>query len=108
MEFFNILPGTIRYQVGLEWPLLKNTPFILFVGTALILTPIVLLYLNNPTVNPAQYKTIYLCVGLLFNLWFFVGVLAIACLIMVLMKGPAYVADSYELPKLPSEVNMQD
>jgi hypothetical protein len=34
-----------------------------------------------------------------FSLWFFIGVLAIACVIILLMKGPAYVADPYELPK---------
>lgn len=31
--------------------------------------------------------------------WFFVGVLAIGCVLIMLMKGPGYVADAYELPK---------
>lgn len=56
------------------------------------------LYLSNAILNGEQLKTIYLCLGVLFSLWFFVGVAAIGCVVVIIMKGPAYVADPYELP----------
>lgn len=56
------------------------------------------LYLSNALLNGEQLKTIYLCLGLLFSISFFVGAAAIGCVVVIIMKGPAYVADPYELP----------
>jgi hypothetical protein len=52
----------------------------------------------NDVLNSEQLKTIYLCLGVLFSIWFFVGTVAIGCIVVIVMKGPAYVADPYELP----------
>jgi hypothetical protein len=46
-----------------------------------------------------SYRVIYVCIGLWFSFTFFVGVIAIGCVLIMLMKGPGYVADAYELPK---------
>ncbi len=98
MGYFNKLPGFIQSPSGFEWVLLKKIPRIFlicgFVPCAIILK----MYLMNDTLNAEQLKIIYLCLGVLFSIWFFVGTVAIGCVIVILMKGPAYVADPYELP----------
>ena len=99
MNYFNKLPGFTRTPSGLEWVLLKRLPLIFATGTALATLPIVYIYLSNHIINPEQFKTIYLCLGLIFSVWFFAGAAAIGCFVVMVMKGPAYVADPYELPK---------
>jgi hypothetical protein len=99
MNYFNKLPGFIRTPSGFEWVLLKKLPLIFAVGTSLATIPIVYIYFSNHVINPEQLKTIYLCLGLIFSVWFFAGAAAIGCFVVMVMKGPAYVADPYELPK---------
>ncbi len=99
IDFFKKLPNTTQYPIGIEWPILKRMPLILITGTLLILSPAIVIYFKHAVISAAQYKTIYICLGALFSYWFFVGVLAIGCVLMMLMKGPSYVADAYELPK---------
>jgi hypothetical protein len=99
MNFFNKLPGFIKTPSGLEWVLLKKIPRIFAVGSAIPCTVMLSLYFSNDTLNPEQMKTIYQCLGALFSIWFFVGAATIGCIVVIIMKGPAYVADPYELPK---------
>ncbi len=99
MNFFNKLPGFIKTPSGLEWVLLKKIPWIFAIGSAMPCTVMLTLYFSNDTLSPEQMKTIYQCLGVLFSLWFFVGATAIGCIVVIIMKGPAYVADPYELPK---------
>ena len=98
MNLFNKLPNSIRYPVGIEWPLLKRLPLIFFIGTLLISAPAISIYMQNPIISAEQYREIYICFGLLFTFWFFVGATAIGCVVIMIMKGPGYVADAYELP----------
>jgi hypothetical protein len=98
IDFFKKLPHITQYPVGIEWPILKRIPFIFGVGTLLIISPAMAIYFKNTVISAAQYKTIYVCLGALFSYWFFVGVLAIGCVLIMIMKGPGYVADAYELP----------
>ncbi len=98
MEYFNKLTGFTQSPSGLEWIVLKKIPRI-FLISAFIPTAVILkLYFFNDVLNAEQLKIIYFCLGVLFSLWFFTGTLAIGCVIVVIMKGPAYVADPYELP----------
>lgn len=99
MDFFKKLPNSARYPIGIEWPLLKKIPLIFLIGTLLISSPAISLYIKNADISAEQYKVIYLCLGLWFSFTFFVGVIGIGCVIIMLMKGPGYVADAYELPK---------
>jgi hypothetical protein len=99
MRYFNKLPGFIKTPSGIEWVILKKLPLIFAVCAAIPCTAILLLYFSNQTLNPEQLKTIYLCLGILFSIFFFVGATAIGCIVVMIMKGPAYVADPYELPK---------
>jgi len=45
-----------------------------------------------------------MALGLIFSYWFFVGATAIGCVLVMIMKGPAYVADPYPLPKEDPEL----
>lgn len=99
MNYFNKLPGYNRSPSGFEWVLFKKIPLIFIIGTAIPASVILEIYFSNATLNPEQQKIIYQCFGILFSYWFFVGATAIGCILVMLMKGPAYVADPYELPK---------
>jgi len=99
MKYFNKLPGYIKTPSGFEWVLLRKLPLIFGVCAAIPITAILFIYFSNQVLNPEQLKTIYLCLGILFSICFFVGAAAIGCVVVIIMKGPAYVADPYELPK---------
>lgn len=99
MSYFNKLPGFIRTPSGYEWTLLKKLPLIFAIGTAIPGAVIAFIYFNSPSLNPEQLKTIFQCLGVIFSIWFFVGAAAIGCVVVWIMKGPAYVADPYDLPK---------
>ena len=99
MNYFNKLPGFIKTPSGFEWILLKKIPLIFAIGTAIPCVAILLIYFSHETLSPEQQKTIYQCLGIIFSYWFFVGAAAIGCVVVIIMKGPAYVADPYELPK---------
>ena len=98
MEYLNKLPGFIQSPSGLEWVLLKKIPLIFLMVTLAPCAIMLKLYFMNDTLNAEHFKIIYQCFGVLFSLWFFVGTVAIGCVVVIVMKGPAYVADPYELP----------
>ncbi|MDI1308119.1 MAG: hypothetical protein PSV17_01625 [Methylotenera sp.] len=98
MDYFKKLPESVRSPSGLEWILLKKIPRI-FLITAFVPCAVILsLYLWNDVLNAEQLKIVFQCLGVLFSIWFFIGALTIGCILVILMKGPAYVADPYELP----------
>lgn len=102
MNGFRRLPGSRRERSGLEWRLLRRLPLITLVGT---LVPG--LYALNARVFPMGgaadevFKAIQsadiLAVAAVLLHWTVVFTVAIACLIVVVMKGHAYVADAYPL-----------
>lgn len=98
MDYFKKLPNYVRSPAGLEWRLFKKLPRYFLAGISLPSLIILALYLNNTALSNEQLKTIYLCLGLIFSVWFFVGAAAIGCIVVMIMKGPAYVADAYERP----------
>lgn len=98
-KLFNKLPGFIQTPPGMEWVLLKKLPVLFLVGTLLIGLPIAYIYVFLQPVSLETQKTIYVLVGLLFSYLFFIGATAIGCVVVMIMKGPAYVADGYMLPK---------
>lgn len=97
-RYFKKLPGFQRSPTGREWWLLKRLPKIFLIGTALLLTVGAYLYFDT-AVHTEQLKVVYWIPGLLFSYWFFVGAAFIGCIVVIIMKGPAYVADEYQLPK---------
>lgn len=100
----NKLPGFQRSPHGLEWVICKRLPAVLGWGTALPLLVAGLLWLASPDQpngspeDAASLLLIYQLVGLVVLHWTLVLTVAIGCAIVMLMKGPAYVADPYPPP----------
>ena len=99
MNPFNRLPASRRSPSGLEWTLLKKLPAVLLTGTLLCAGFALVLQsgwldLGDKELQTAQYATI----GLMLFHWMSVLMLGLGCVIVVVMKGHAYVMDAYALP----------
>lgn len=100
MKAFERLPGHQRTAPGLEWWLWKRLPAVLAWGTALPLALALLLWWRMPPDAAAVGDAggmlhIYQLLGLVVLHWTLVLTVGIGCLIVRVMKGPAYVADAY-------------
>ena len=78
-------------------------PHILAIGTVLPLAALALVHaVWSDDASAATERLVrmadYAAVGLITLHWSLVLAVAIGCVIVMLMKGPAYVADAYELP----------
>jgi hypothetical protein len=104
MSGLNRLPGFERSRHGLEWAIWKRLPAVLGWGTALPLAVAALLWLLSPgqpegaPEDGVSLLLIYQLVGLVVLHGTLVLTVAIGCGIVMLMKGPAYVADPYPPP----------
>jgi len=87
-QYFKKLSGFKRGPTGIEWWLFRRLPKIFCYGT-----------LSMMIVGFSLYQTLYYLLGYLFSYWFFCGATMIGCILVLIMKGPAYVADGYDLPK---------
>jgi uncharacterized BrkB/YihY/UPF0761 family membrane protein len=99
----NRLPGFQRSPPGREWTLFKRLPAILLLGTALPIGLVLALWWAAPGQPTAPEERdlllwTYRLIGLVVLHWTLVLTVAIGCVIVLLMKGPAYVADAYPLP----------
>jgi len=98
MDWFQKLPGFQRTPYGLEWRLLRLMPHVALAGTALpALMALAARYLITGD-TPAQIardlqRFDFMMIGLAIFIWTLVLTVAIGCVIVWLMKGPAYVAD---------------
>lgn len=101
MAWLNKLPGYTRSPAGLEWRLWKRLPTIALLGTVLpgAVLSVVWLQADHDTAAAERAFTQYLYIGLGFIMlhWTLVITLAIGCVIVILMKGSAYVADGLEV-----------
>ncbi len=102
MDWLQRLPGFTRTAPGLEWTLWKKLPWIALVGTALPMAWVGLAYLaapENPT--PASERELtqwfYIAIGVVVLHWTLVLTAGIGCVIVMLMKGPAFVADGFDV-----------
>jgi len=89
-----------RAAAGLEWRLWQKLPTLLGWGGAATLALALAFWWLSPD-SPAaaqqreQLLLMYRLVGLLVLYWTLVVTLAIGCVVVMVMKGPAYVADPY-------------
>lgn len=87
------LPGFSPGPAGLERVVLRKLPIVLLVGTVLPLLFFVLLRGDSSQAVAFNYAL----VGLVLTEWLLILATAIGCVIVILMKGHAWVADAYEL-----------
>jgi len=100
MNWFRRLPGFRRAPAGRELDIFRMLPGALLWGTALPAmagallkgTPVgTLLFGSERRLQIAIYELI----GAVLVYWVAVGTVAIGCILVMIMKGPAYIADEF-------------
>jgi hypothetical protein len=102
MNWLQKIPGWPRTPYGFEWRLLRLLPTVFLAGTLL---PIMMsvgarfcFNAENPTELVRSIQLFdFVMIGLVISVWSLVLIVGIGCVIVWLMKGPAYVADCYEV-----------
>lgn len=98
MDWFQKLPGFQRTPYGIEWRILRRMPTVALAGTVL---PALMALAARWLIGGATVAEVarnlqrfdYMMIGLVIFLWTLVVTVVIGCVIVWLMKGPAYVAD---------------
>lgn len=101
-DAFQWLPGFRRTPAGIERSVLRSLPKAFVWGSLLLALPSLLVRLIGEAPARASDSSLTLTVdifvaGLLFLYWNVLLTLAIGAFIVMVMKGPAYVADAYPL-----------
>jgi hypothetical protein len=98
----NKLPGYVRAAAGWEWTIFKWLPSALVGGLVAIGLVDAVLHLYPPAGSVAQVEKwlagvdiLAIAVAILHVT--IIGTVAIGCIVVLLMKGPAYVGDGYNL-----------
>ncbi len=113
MNLFNRLPGFPRTPAGKERLVLRWLPRALLLGTLLLAVPSLLARLiASPDDARAVTSTDIYAISLIILHWTVVFTVGIAAFIIMMMKGPAYVADAYplqeaETPDAPPKWNLR-
>ncbi len=102
MNWLRKLPGHRRSPPGFEVRLLRMMPTVWLAGTLLpALMAFAARYLLTGDTAAELARNIqmfdYAMIGLVILIWTLVLTITIGCIIVWLMKGPAYVADGYEV-----------
>ncbi len=100
MSLLKRLPGFRRSPPGLEWAVLRRLPLITVVGTALPVAAALLvgLFVSADAAGAKLAATAWIvAVSAVVLHWTAMFTLALACVIVLIAKGPAYVADAYPL-----------
>jgi hypothetical protein len=103
MGLFNRLPGFQRSPAGLEWALLRRLPLFAVAGTVVPLLCWLTVRLAgawaSDVVSAKLATSLEIALASLVILyWTVVFTVALGCVIVMIAKGPAYVADAYPLP----------
>jgi len=100
MKWLRKIPDSVRSASGLEWVIWRKLPLIALLGAGLPLLGLGLLhYFMDANASAAQARWLqmadFFCWAVvIFNLTM-VFTVAIGCVIVMIMKGPGYAADSY-------------
>ena len=101
MRFLRKVGGRVA-PPGLEQQILRKLPRMALVATAI---PLLLAVLARLTIDDGtaaeiakQIKSVDIfCIASLITIWTAVLTVGIGCVVVYIMKGPAYAADSYEV-----------
>ena len=95
MNLFNRLPGFPRTPAGKERVVLRQLPKVFLLGTLLLAAPsLVARLIGSPDDALAVMTTDIYVISLIILHWTIVFTVGIAAFIIMMMKGPAYVADA--------------
>lgn len=102
MNWLKKLPGTRRSASGLEWRLWRKLPAIALTGTLVPLLVLLVVYVfNDPQASAvdARWSQMvgYMVLGAILFHWSMVVTVALCCIIVMIMKGPGYVADGFSV-----------
>ena len=98
MKLFNRLPGFTRTPAGKERVVLRLLPKAWLIGTLLLAIPSLLARLiASPDDALAVTTTDIYVISLIILHWTVVFTVGLAAFNIMMMKGPAYVADAYPL-----------
>ncbi|MBS4017708.1 MAG: hypothetical protein KGZ68_05675 [Dechloromonas sp.] len=101
MKLFNRLPGFPRMPAGKERQVLRRLPAAFLFGTLLLTLPSLLVRVFAESADATAVTTTDIYVASLIILhWTVVLTVGIAAFIVMVMKGPAYVADAYPLQEM--------
>ncbi|MFN0164155.1 MAG: hypothetical protein ACKVQQ_23205 [Burkholderiales bacterium] len=108
-DMFQRLPGFKETPAGLERMILKRLPRVLVGGTLLMFLPSLLVRLGgaasvDAALPFAATSVDIFVIALVFLHWNLVLILAIGAFIVMVMKGPAFVADAYTLEEADQPV----
>lgn len=100
MNWLQKLPESRRAEPGLEWMLWRKLPLITLAGTLLPMVIAGLIWLlHGIEAGAAQERweqmLAYMTLGAILFHWSMVATVALGCIIVMIMKGPAYVADGF-------------
>ena len=101
MRFLKKVYGRVE-PPGLEWAILRKLPMVAVVGTTI---PVLLAVLARLVINDGSTAEIakqvrsvdIFCIASLITVWTAILTVAIGCIVVFIMKGPAYAADSYDV-----------
>jgi hypothetical protein len=100
MNLFTKLHGR-RVPPGLEWRILRRLPHITLAGSLIPVALAVLVRVlpSQPGIDPGKHIKTVDIFAIATAITFLTAVLTIAigCIVVYIMKGPAYVADAYPL-----------
>lgn len=102
MSIFARLPGFPRSPAGLERTILRATPAALWFGTLLLSLPALAVHVWAwLSGSPEAFRQLTLfdiyAVGAVVLHWTVLFTAALAAFIVMVMKGPGYVADAYPM-----------
>ncbi len=102
MNWLTKLPGYERTPYGFELRLLRMMPTVLLAGTvlpALMAGAARYFFTQGSVAEIARHVQTfdYVMIGVAVFIWTAVLTVSIGCVIVWLMKGPAYVADGYDV-----------
>lgn len=103
MSLLNRLPGFQRSPAGLEWALLRRLPLFAVAGVVVPLVGWLTVWLAadwaSDIVSAKLATSLEIALASLVILyWTVVFTVGLGCVIVMIAKGPAYVADAYPLP----------
>lgn len=102
VNLFNKLPGHTKTPAGMERKIMRLLPRVALAGSVLVALPALIVRLL-PMTDPdmAASKVVatvdILCIAVMIVFWITTITVGIGAFVVMLMKGPAYVADPYAL-----------